>query len=84
MQKVFAIAQDSQEWILQLDQLKQSSTESIRVFGYRINRIVRHAFPTADENIINLLPIDYLRGLPEETRRTGKTFKTCDAKKRYL
>ena len=76
MRRVFAIARDSQEWILQLDQLKQSSTESIRVFGYRTNRIVRHAFPTADVNTINLLSIDYfLRGLPEETGKRVRLSK---------
>ena len=60
MRREFAFALDSQEWILQLNQLKQSSSESIRVFGYRTNRIVRHAINIIKSTLKNVYSYIYL------------------------
>ena len=66
MNAVFAVARDRQEWILHLRELKKKESENIRVFAYRTARIVRQAFPEADEDTYNFLAIDYFtRGLPE-------------------
>jgi hypothetical protein len=66
MKGVFAIARDQQEWILHLRDLKRKPEENIRVYAYRTARVVRQAFPNADENTYNSLSIDYFtRGLPE-------------------
>ena len=66
MKQVFAIARDQQEWILHLRDMKKKDTENLRVFAYRTTRMVRQAFPHADENTCNTLSIDYFtRGLPE-------------------
>jgi hypothetical protein len=60
------IARHHQEWILHLRDLKRKPEENIRVYAYRTARVVRQAFPNADENTYNTLSIDYFtRGLPE-------------------
>ena len=76
MKNVFAIARDSQEWILKLNEIKQSPMESIRVFAYRTNRMVQKAFPNADETTANLLAIDYfLRGLKDDIGQKVRILK---------
>ena len=66
MNDVFALARDRQEWILHLRDLKKKEPETIRVFAYRTARIVRQAYPQADNNTYTSLSIDYFtRGLPE-------------------
>ena len=66
MNDVFALARDRQEWILHLKDLKKKKPENIRVFAYRTARIVRQAYPQADNNTYTSLSIDYFtRGLPE-------------------
>jgi hypothetical protein len=66
MKQVFAIARNQQEWILHLRDMKKKDTENFRVFAYRTTRMVRQAFPNADENTYNSLAIDFFtRGLPE-------------------
>ena len=59
MNAVFATATDQQEWILLLRELKKKETENIPVFAYLTARIVRQAFPEADEDTYNFLAIDY-------------------------
>jgi hypothetical protein len=66
MKQVFAIAWDQQEWILHVRDMKKKDTENFRLFAYRTTRMVRQAFPNADENTYNSLAIDYFTcGLPE-------------------
>ena len=66
MNQVFAIARDQQDWMIHLRELKKGPTENVRVFAYRTTRLVRQAFPNADENTCNSLAIDYFtRGLPD-------------------
>ena len=46
--------------------MKKKEPENIRVFTYRTARIVRHAYPQADDNTYTSLSIDYFtRGQPE-------------------
>ena len=67
MKKVFSFARDTQDWIVKLNEVRRLNTESIRVFAYRVNRMVKNAFPDAGEISKVDLAIDYfLRGLQED------------------
>jgi hypothetical protein len=67
MKNVFAFARDPQDWIVKLNEVKKSNSEPIRVFAYRVNRMVTKAFPDAGEiSRINLAVDYFLRGLQAE------------------
>ena len=67
MKNVFGFARDPQDWIVKLNEVKKSNIEPIRIFAYRVNRMVTKAFPeTGKISRINLAVDYFLRGLQSE------------------
>jgi hypothetical protein len=49
MKNVFDYANDTQDLLVKLNEVKKTTIEPIRVFAYRVNRMVKKAFPDAGE-----------------------------------
>ncbi len=49
MKNVFDYANDTQDLLVKLNKVKKTTIEPIRVFAYRVNRMVKKAFPDAGE-----------------------------------
>jgi hypothetical protein len=76
MKNVFAFARDPQDWIVTLNEVKKSNLMPIRVFAYRVNRMVTKAFPDAGEISRIHIAVEYfLRGLQVEIATTTATTK---------
>ena len=67
MKRVFDFARDTQDWLVKIYEVKKANTESIRVFAYQVNRMVKKAFPDVGEISKVSLAVDYfLRGLQQD------------------